>query len=212
LEGQKIDRMAVNSAIEYLISGEKEQWKAAAKTVIDFARTIPDNSMNLSLRYTQTTDSPSRTITGKTPEHGDMTVDSKEKETKEFAYGEKYQRVGYYKVSLHTKDCCVRFVHYRETSPFLDPTKESFRWELFFTYGEPHSLVKVKVGILTWRRLKFRSKVMVVVAKAILPILGVIVILRAWWMNPGAKFQTNTETFLRGPIEAQVIHHVKHDR
>lgn len=89
-----MDRIELNGHIERLIDSNGHDGEAR-QAVLDFALGIRGSS---SLQVRGLIQKPGSTITGQTPEHGEVKVEDERAETKEFTAGAILERVGFYKI------------------------------------------------------------------------------------------------------------------
>lgn len=100
------ERMLINAAIEKLIEGWDEE---AAKTIIKYGHTLPKEKYTAEVKLRGRDQS---TVTGHTQEAGNVSIDTKTVEDRVVTFGEKKERVGYYKLFKDFVDGRLSFHHY----------------------------------------------------------------------------------------------------
>lgn len=106
-------KMEVNAAIECLITEPKSsQWKEWALTVIAFAQYALTKEESFTFSFTNQSPSDSGSVTGHTPEAGNVTVkDEDGSKAKTYEIGTHRARVGHYKVSRHVSKKLGNVLH-----------------------------------------------------------------------------------------------------
>ncbi|MEK7612214.1 MAG: hypothetical protein AAB407_02645 [Patescibacteria group bacterium] len=94
---QKIDRIAVNAAIEVLISQNDENGEAA-RTVIAYGSELQRSGF-VTFESVKSTKSSGKKMSGYSPGHGDVPIqDQERKERKEWQFGIHKERIGYFRL------------------------------------------------------------------------------------------------------------------
>lgn len=98
-----INQMEVNAAIEQLIAGT-DTWEVCARTVINNCHTLKKDGP-LVIETSSTRKSDGDSITGHAAGIGNVTIhDNSKPESKEFSFGRKRERIGYFKVWKDASD------------------------------------------------------------------------------------------------------------
>jgi|GEM_PF-7107009 hypothetical protein len=114
----KFDRMAINAAIEYLISEENDQWLEAAQQVIDFGVQIPSSGLTF-WEVIDVEEGSDKKVSGYVAGIGDVEVSeqSGKPEIKHHFSGT-VERVGYYRLFHLGPARSIKIQHYLKSGPF----------------------------------------------------------------------------------------------
>ena len=89
-----MDRIELNGQIERLIDSDGHD-EEARRAIVDFGLSIQGSS---SFQFKGLYQKPGGTVSGQTPQHGQVEVKDEHPETREFSSGSVLERVGYYKI------------------------------------------------------------------------------------------------------------------
>jgi hypothetical protein len=201
-----MDRMALNGAIETLISGKEEDWQSAAQMVIDFGVTIPSAGHRMVRRHRIKGPRQSTKTEAFAAGVGNVELkDPGKKEVLEYTSGA-IERVGHYRL-IHfadTRSICIE--HYLKSGPFArEPTEGGDGgYRLIYSEGyQPDRFFKavIRETVPPW---KLRMEI---AARTLWPQLQHWS--KLWWYrlqgySPEARFKITTYRY-----EYQLIHSVR---
>lgn len=141
-------RMAVNAAITYLISGQEEGWLESARLVASFGYTITDGSVYAERHITQR--DGSSTVEGYAEGVGNVSLQDRKRTTKEeSSSGQQVERIGLYKM-IHRGRTMV-FWNYRDGITWKNDDAPGSLFHLFCdASAEPHTL-----ALPVWEQRKY---------------------------------------------------------
>lgn len=112
------ERMAVNAAIEKLISGSDPEWENQAQRIIDFAVSIPPAGRVVKRTTIHDSEGSAERISDYVAGQGDVDVHEDGKATVKESFSAPFERVGYYRL-IHLEHVrSIKFVHYRVSGVF----------------------------------------------------------------------------------------------
>jgi hypothetical protein len=138
-------RLAVNFAIEQLVSGEAgEQWRDNARTIIRACQEIPLSGTRVEFSKPN---KESDAFTGHTDEMGDVQVESGDKtERRVYTFGDRVERIGHYKVRRFRRKISIE-TFWKADQTTSSMTESPDYYELFYSKG----LEPKRFGILDWK-------------------------------------------------------------
>ena len=118
MSGQSVSRIALNTAMDLLASGQEEGWFDAAVMMVHFARTIEPCSDQFVESVSSTEMHGDTPVSGYSAGHGDVQYSDDERSEKVFKSSGAYARVGHYRVYNVSLKRCVLFRHYLKSGAF----------------------------------------------------------------------------------------------
>jgi hypothetical protein len=139
-----VARMAVNAAIEKLITQTDEDGESA-RTVIQYGSKLK-KSGRVQLEYSSNTKSSGEEVSGYSPGQGEITIKDKERdEQKEWAFGVNKDRIGYFRL-WKEEEGLLQFHHFWKSSITTKPIDDEGPDEYHLGY-DSHSLEPKYLGI-----------------------------------------------------------------
>ncbi len=203
---EKVDRMAVNAAIEYLASGKKEQWQDAAATVVHFGVRIGSMGNEI-ISVNVDSKKDGKSASGFAAGIGNVTIRDDEKKTYRKAIGDVFERVGVYIVRHFQNEYAVGFRHFKSDGPWA-LTKPFF--PEFWVYYEPSTQEPHTVMIIMWKEVPLP---LLLVLRAS---LQVMVLKWKRFLREGFQFNPNERGRVmwsaKAPFQLAVVHALDLDK
>ena len=147
---QQIDRMAVNAAMDLLVSEREDGWLVAAQLVIDYGRTLSDRTGNR--RVLIDFRSHEERITGYAQNVGTVEIDTSQTEQASVhRTGSSSSRIGAYCVEHLKSKHKVRFHHWKDTEVYWPHSApERIRANRYFLRYDSKTGKPLSLGVTTW--------------------------------------------------------------